>query len=175
MKFIKHIVVFIVLMGLWSFQSEPQLKDSDTNAILKASYIYNFAKMIDWPSTEKEGNFIIGIYGKSTVYEELIKKYATKNIGNQKIEIKKLSSSPESSNIDLLYITKDKADEISSVLKSLKNEPILVITETEGALGKGSIINFIIVENQLKFELNLKEADKRKLTVGSRLKDLALK
>jgi hypothetical protein len=162
------------MTSLFGFQTEPQLKDADTNAILKASFIYNFAKMIDWPAEEKQGNFIIGIYGKTTVYQELIKKYASKDIGNQRIEIKKLSESPETANVDLLYITKDKNEEISTISKKVGNKPILIITEKTGALKEGGVINFVIVDNHLKFEINLKEANKRKLIVGSRLKDLAL-
>ena len=158
-----------------AFQSEPKMKDTDTNAILKASYIYNFAKMIDWPEAEKSGNFIIGVYGSSGVYKELIKKYASKNIGNQQIEVKKLSDTPTVGKIHLLYITKDKEQDISALLKSIKKKPVLVITENPGSLEKGSIINFIIVDSSLNFELNVDQANKHDLIVGSRLKDLAYK
>ncbi|RLD27339.1 MAG: hypothetical protein DRI54_01260 [Bacteroidetes bacterium] len=158
-----------------AFQTEPKMKDTDTNAILKASYIYNFAKMIDWPEAEKSGNFIIGVYGNSNVYKELIKKYASKNIGNQQIEVKKLSDTPSVGKIHLLYITKEKKGDIPVILKSIKKKPVLVVTENSGSLDEGSIINFIIVDANLNFELNVEQADKHDLIVGSRLKDLAYK
>jgi len=158
-----------------AFQQSPKMKNTDTNAILKASYIYNFAKMIDWPEAEKSGNFIIGVYGNSSVYKELIKKYASKNIGNQQIEIKKLSDTPSVGKIHLLYISKDKSSDISALVSSVTKEAVLVVTENTGALGKGSIINFVIVNNNLKFELNIETASEHKLIVGSRLKDLAYK
>jgi len=157
------------------FQESPKMKNTDTNAILKASYIYNFAKMIDWPKAEKSGNFIIGVYGNSSVYKELIKKYASKNIGNQQIEIKKLSNTPSVGKIHLLYISKDKVDDIATLVTSIEDGAVLVVTESSGALDKGSIINFVIVNNSLKFELNIMGADQHKLIVGSRLKDLAYK
>ena len=162
-------------MGIMAFQQSPKMKNTDTNAILKASYIYNFAKMIDWPQAEKTGNFIIGVYGNSSVYKELIKKYAAKNIGNQHIEIKKLSNTPTVGKIHLLYITKEKSADISKLMENAKEEAVLVVTESKGALEKGSIINFVIVNNSLKFELNIGQASEHELTVGSRLKDLAYK
>lgn len=158
-----------------AFQTEPTMRDADTNAILKASYIYNFAKMIDWPEAEKSGNFIIGVYGSSSVYKELIKKYASKNIGNQQIEVIKLSDTPSVGKIHLLYITKEKKEDIPLLLKSVKKEAVLVVTETMGSLDEGSIINFIIIDSSLKFELNVDQANKHNLIVGSRLKDLAYK
>ena len=156
-----------------AFQTEPTMKDTDTNAILKASYIYNFAKMIDWPEAEKSGNFIIGVYGNSNVYKELIKKYASKNIGNQQIEVKKLSDTPTVGKIHLLYITKEKNEDIPMLIKSVKKKAVLVVTESSGSLDEGSIINFIIVDANLNFELNVDQANKHDLIVGSRLKDLA--
>lgn len=164
-----------MLLVILAFQSEPKMKDTDTNAILKASYIYNFAKMIDWPEAEKSGNFIIGVYGGSSVYKELIKKYASKNIGNQQIEVKKLSDTPSVGKIHLLYITKDKKEDIPILIKSIKKKAVLVVTENLGSLDEGSIINFIIIDNSLKFELNVDQANKHDLIVGSRLKDLAYK
>lgn len=158
-----------------AFQTGPKMKDTDTNAILKASYIYNFAKMIDWPEAEKSGNFIVGVYGSSNVYKELIKKYASKNIGNQQIEVKKLSDTPSVGKIHLLYITKEKESDIPQLIKGIKKEPVLIVTENSGSLDGGSIINFIIIDGSLKFELNVDQANRHGLIVGSRLKDLAYK
>jgi hypothetical protein len=157
------------------FQETAKMKKTDTNAILKASYIYNFAKMIDWPVVDNPGNFIIGIYGNTTVYNELIKKYASKSIGNQQIEIKKLSNTPNVGKIHLLYVTRDKEDDLIEIMKNITGDPVLIITESPGALDLGSIINFIIIDNSLNFELNNVQANDHGLIIGSRLKDLAYK
>jgi hypothetical protein len=151
------------------------MKDTDTTAIVKAAYIYNFAKLIDWPSSNKKGNFIIGVYGQTNVYQELIKKYSSKRIGAQDIEIKKLSESPDVGDVHVLFIAKNNSKDLNAIINSIEFEPILVITEDDNSLNKGSIINFLIIDNSLKFELNIKEAKNRQLIVGSRLKDLAFK
>ncbi len=160
---------------MYSFQESPQMKDTDTSAIVKAGYIYNFAKLIDWPSANKEGNFIIGVYGKTNVYQELIKKYSTKRIGTQDIEIKKLSASPQVGSVHVLFIAQNGTADLKAILNNIQYEPVLVITEEAGTLSKGSIINFLVIDNSLKFELNVSEAKNRQLIVGSRLKDLAFK
>lgn len=161
------------MWALYSFQDSPQMKDTDTTAIVKAAYIYNFAKLIDWPSANKKGNFIIGVYGKTNVYKELINKYSTKRIGTQDIEIKKLSESPEVGSVHVLFVAKSNTKDLKAILNNLQYEPVLVITEDEGTLDKGSIINFLIIDSSLKFELNIDEAKNRQLIIGSRLKDLA--
>ena len=169
---------FISLMLVWvfySFQDAPKMKDTDTTAIVKAAYIYNFAKLIDWPSANKEGNFIIGVYGTSNVYKELINKYSTKRIGTQDIEIRKLSDSPDVGSVHVLFVAHSNSKDLKAILNNLEFEPVLVITEMDGAINTGSVINFLVIDNNLKFELNVSEAKNRQLIVGSRLKDLAYK
>jgi len=172
---IKWIVSLILVLGAFAFQDAPKMKDTDTTSIVKAAYIYNFAKLIDWPSANKKGNFIIGVYGKTNVYQELIKKYSSKRIGTQDIEIKKLSSSPQIGSVHVLFIANSHTKDLAAIMKNLSYEPVLIITESENTLNKGSIINFLVSNNNLKFELNVTEAKNRQLIVGSRLKDLAFK
>jgi hypothetical protein len=165
-------------MFIWvfySFQDAPKMNDTDTTAIIKAAYIYNFAKLIDWPSANKEGNFIIGVYGTTNVYKELINKYSTKRIGTQDIEIRKLSDSPDVGSVHVLFIAHNNSKDLKAILSNLEYEPVLVITEMDGAINTGSVINFLVIDNNLKFELNVSEAKNRQLIVGSRLKDLAYK
>lgn len=172
---IKFLLSLIVVWSFYSFQDSPQMKDVDTTAVVKAAYIYNFAKLIDWPSANKEGNFIIGVYGTTSVYKELINKYSTKRIGTQDIEIKKLSESPAVGSVHVLFVAQSNIKDLKAILSNLQYEPVLVITESDGAINTGSIINFLVIDNSLKFELNVSEAKNRQLIVGSRLKDLAYK
>ena len=65
--------------------------------------------------------------------------------------------------------------DLKAILNNLEFEPVLVITEMDGAINTGSVINFLVIDNNLKFELNVSEAKNRQLIVGSRLKDLAYK
>ncbi len=163
------------MIGLFSFQTNPTMKDTDTTSIVKAAYIYNFAKLIDWPSSNKKGNFIIGVYGQTNVYQELIKKYSAKRIGTQDIEIKKLSETPDVGEVHVLFIAEDNTKDLEAILNFIEFEPVLVITEAKKTLNRGSVINFLIIDNSLKFELNISEAQNRQLIIGSRLKDLAFK
>jgi hypothetical protein len=145
----------------------------DTNAKIKAVFIYNFTKYIEWPKTYKEGEFTIGIIGESPLYSELTKMTQTKKVANQSLQVKKFSSADEVSKCHILYLSKDKSGEISSLLKSLKNNSTLIVTEQAGLVDKGAGINFIIKDNRQKFELNKGNVEKYKLKVSSSLEALA--
>ncbi len=145
----------------------------DTNAKIKAVFIYNFTKYIEWPTNYKSGEFTIGIVGDSPLYSELTKMTQTKKVANQSLHVKKFKSSEEVSKCHILYLSKDKSSEIGTVVKKLKNNSTLLVTEETGLVDKGAGINFIIKNNRQKFELNKKNVEKYKLKVSSSLEALA--
>ena len=133
----------------------------------------NFTKLIEWPKSYREGNFIVGVVGESPLYSELSKMSKTKKVANQSLQIKKFSTSKEIGKCHILYVSKGQGQDISSVLKKVKSNSTLIITEERGLVDKGAGINFIIKDNRQKFELNKENVEKYKLKVSSNLEALA--
>ena len=143
------------------------------NAKLKAIYIQNFTKYIEWPS--KKGDFVIGVLGNTPTLS-FLKNIASrsKTKTNQDIVIKTYSSVEQIGKCQLLYVTKGKSSLLKSVTSKLKNNHTLIITEKPGLAKKGAAINFVINDNKMKFELNKSNAEKYGLNVGSSLAKLAI-
>jgi hypothetical protein len=147
--------------------------EKDTTAVVQASYIYNIAKLVEWKDPAmRSGNFIVGVIGGSNLYQELIKKYATKTIGKQQMEVRKLLDLKDEK-CHILFVGKDNLTLLPSIYKRLTSEPTLIITEYPDALEDGSVVNFVVVDNTLKFELGMGHARKHRLEVGATLKQLA--
>lgn len=167
----KLVSIFIVFFCLTSgFKLGTTI---DTNAKIKAVFIYNFTKYIEWPQSYKEGEFTIGIIGETSLYSELIKMTETKKVANQTLEVKKFESPSDVTKCHILYVCKDESGNITDIIKKLKNNSTLLVTEDNGLMEKGSGINFIIKDNRQKFELNKGNVEKYKLKVSSNLEALA--
>jgi len=148
----------------------------DTPSILKALYIYNFATLTDWPSEYRKGDFTIGIFSSSdNVYNELKKKYNGKSVGQQQISVVKYSSSSQLSKANIIFLDRSSSHMITDINTKLKNKSTLLVTNKSGYLSKGSIINFIEVDSKQSYEINVKNAKKRKLVIASELERLAEK
>lgn len=145
----------------------------DTNSKMKAIFIMNFTKLIEWPKSYREGNFVVGVIGDSPLFIELSKMAKTKKVANQSLKIIKFGDIKEISKCHILYVSKNKSQDISSIVKKVKANSTLIITETQGLVDKGSGINFIIKNNRQKFELNKKNVEKYKLKISSNLEALA--
>ena len=152
-------------------QREPE---KDTTAILQASYLYNIAKLTEWKEEHmRNGNFVIGIIGGGNLHQELIKKYSTKTVGKQQIQVLKLLGAPESDKCHILFVGQSALNLLPEIYKKLAGRPTLIVTEYPDALEDGSVVNFVKVENTLKYELSVANARKHKLEVGITLKNLA--
>lgn len=169
----KVLALFMLLFGM-SSATDPREADKDTTAIVQASYIYNIAKLVEWKEASlKNGPFIISVLGSSNLYQELVKKYAEKSIGKQPIEVRKLPKSAEIEQCHILFVAQSELGLLPAIYKSLDKRSTLIITEYPDAMEDGSVVNFVRVDNTVKYEISLVNARKHKLEVGSTLVQLA--
>lgn len=147
----------------------------EANAKIKAIYIYNFTKYIEWPDDYKQGNFVVGILGNNQLLVNELKKMAeTKTVGTQKFDIKTLSNPSEASECHIVYIMNENSGQLNDVLGKVKNKSALIVTDKSGLATKGAAISFVIVENKQKIELNKANIEKYKLKVAEQLVNMAV-
>jgi hypothetical protein len=171
-----RVAMVLVAMPLISALAPQQQRDpeKDTTAILQASYLYNIAKLTEWKEERmRTGNFVIGIIGGGNLHQELIKKYSTKTVGNQQIQVVKLLGAPTTEKCHMLFVGQSALNLLPEIYKKLGSEPTMIVTEYPDALEDGSVVNFVRVENSLKYELSVPNAKKHKLEVGITLRNLA--
>jgi hypothetical protein len=153
----------------------PPPPETDLNSKLKALYVFNFTNMIEWPAEMKKGNFTIVVLGdQGNLYNELY-KYNSKTAGSQIIKVSAVADANSLSTPHILFITKEHSDKTAAMVKKFKPKSTLIISEKEGALKDGSIINFIIRNNKQSYELSKTNATKHKLIIGKQLTELAVK
>ncbi len=174
-RFAAILISFLCLSA--DYVREPILIDPNNgNAKIKASFIYNFTKYINWPEKYKEGNFVIGVLGNTPFYTDLTSLLSTKTIGSQKFEIKSYSSAESITGIcHILFIPSENSSQLVDVMKKLKGKNTLIVTEKNGLAKQGSAINFVVENNKQRFEMNKANIEKYNLKVSSTLMDLSIK
>ena len=141
---------------------------------MKGIYIYSFAKNIIW---YKENNnldeFIFGFLNDDTLYNSFSKSYNDKFISEKKIIAKFYKNIDEvDENVSILYLGKYKKENtLSEVNKKFKKKPILTIGE-EWPFNSVSI-NFLYIQDRLKFELNANDFNQKDIKIGITLLKLA--
>jgi hypothetical protein len=172
MKKICAILITILCMSA-DFVRMPVQDPNNSSSKIKATFIYNFTKYIDWPEKYKEGNFVIGVYGTTSFYNDLNFLLSTKSVGGQKFEIKSFTTS-SITDCHILFVAAENSAQLPDIVKKLKGKSTLIVTEKSGMAKQGSGINFVVDNNKQRFELNRNNVEKYNLKISSTLAALAI-
>jgi hypothetical protein len=149
-------------------------KASGNLSNLEAMYIYNFLRHVDWPETGNGDNFVIGVLGDNETYEQLVQYTANRKVGTRSILIKKIGTADEALNCQLVFVPTTNSSKVGELKNKLGNKPCLVVSEKEGTNAMGSTIEFVFVDNKLKFRINQDRAKQQNLMVSKALIDMSV-
>lgn len=172
-----RILRYITLGILFFFDagfSENQQIDKASEYNLKAAFIYNFTKYIEWNATTGDNDFIIGIIGASPINAPLVEIVKTETVNGKKITIKHFSTPSDISFCNILFISRNSNTSLSDILAKTVDKGTLVVSEQENYAKEGSAINFVIVNRKLKFQANVNAINEAGLTASSQLLKLAI-
>lgn len=164
----KALTVAALLASGSSFAQERSVQE------VYSMMVYNFTKYVQWPDHAGAGEFVIGVVGNNDIYNTLQGWYGGKPRGSKTYVIKKFNSAAEVTDCHVLYIDKSKSGEFETANNKVKGKGTLVITDKSGLGEKGSAINFKMVDNKLKFELNQKAIEASNLKVSGALSSMAI-
>lgn len=160
---------------------------------VKAAFLYNFIKFVDWPEEETANTnelITIGIIGKDP-FGNAFEPIKDKPVKGRKVVVKwfkgleelekssQKDKSQEHPQIEairkchLLFICPSEKERFKEIINSLKDNSVLTVADTQGFLESGGIINFVIEENKVNFEINVAAAEHAKLKIRSQLLRLA--
>jgi hypothetical protein len=165
--------IFLLMLLFMGVVCRGQTEAEESN--LKAAFIYNFTRFVEWEPTEVPNEFfIIGVFGTSSIDNPLEEISKTRTVNSKKIIIKHFEKIEDIDKCNILFIPKNVKTPLEELLKKTENKNVLVISEKQGYASKGASINFVIIDNKLKFEANVKAINSAGLKVSAQLLKLAI-
>jgi hypothetical protein len=137
---------------------------------VKAAYLYRFTQYIEWPrSPASTQPFTIAVLGAPGVAEELERLLPDHPIKNAVAQVRVITRISELGNAQMLYLGAAPPGRLRSLIESIAFGPVLLVTDSEEGLEMGSVLNFITLENRVRFEVSLTAADKSRFRISSEL------
>lgn len=153
-------------------QSTPSLEYQ-----VKASFIFNFLKFIEWPPDKFHvagRELQICALGEER-FGKALSVLVNEEINNAKIRIARFETADNMTfeNCTVVFINRSLEGSIPIILNRIGNKSILTIGESDNFLEHGGIINFIIEDKKIRFEINNEAATRAGLVISSKLLRLA--
>ncbi|MEO8464029.1 MAG: YfiR family protein [Gammaproteobacteria bacterium] len=138
---------------------------------VKAAFLYKFASYVQWPDVDAKTDapITIGVIGATDFARELAEITANRTINSRRINVRRLTMGTSLDDLEILFIAKEEGDHLPQLLSAARDKPILTVTESDGALSSGSIINFTVDQDRVRFEISLYAAEKSQLRLSARL------
>ena len=164
------LVLIVCTVGSVCSAAEPAYSP----AAVKAAFLHRFASYVQWPDAAANTDpFTIGVVGADEVTAQLEQLLAEIKIQNRRALVRRVQEPEELSGVQILYIGADAPPQARSLLAAASRLPILTVTDNTAGLASGSVINFVQVGRNIRFEVSLPAAERSKLKIDSGLLSVA--
>ena len=170
-------ILFLVLLALSS--AAPGCLFAEDSAPqeykVKAAFLYNFTLFVEWPAEAFTGNdspLTVCILGKSP-FGEAMDSLRGKMAKKRKLVIRQINRVEEMGNCHVLFVSTSEKMDLPNILAAVKNQNVLTVSDMDRFAQAGGIINFITLEDKVRFEINLKAAQQAGIRISSQLLKLA--
>ena len=156
-----------------SFMFPAQADESYSRDEVIAAYLYRFTNYIDWPQ-QAHGGFVIDVYADPGVARALRRLLPEHPIHNEIAEVREVRSARDLGEPQMLYVGEAHADFLREVASDANRHVLMVTNEAQG-LDVGSALNFVTVDNRVRFEVSLTAADRAGIKISSELLSVAIR
>ena len=143
---------------------------------VKAAFVYNFAKFVEWPSRsfpDASAPLRICVFGLDPFGDELRGVANDKVVNGRRLQVSHAADLQAARTCHILFISSSEKGQLKSILQSLRGSDALTVGDTEGFTEQGGMINLVLEKNRVQFEVNRKAAEEAGLKLSSRLLSLA--
>ena len=166
--------ILIFAAGFHPVSSSEQIPEYQ----IKAGFLYKFLLFVEWPETafDDSGDIVsIGILG-SNPFGDAFQPVEGKSIRGRKLVIRRFKQGTRNSSLldcQLLFISTSEKSDMRRILRALHEHPVLTVSEFDGFIELGGMINFVEKDKNVRFEINDNAARGSGITIRSVMKRVA--
>jgi YfiR/HmsC-like len=160
----------MAIPALWILSGGSlQAKGVSLEYQVKAAYLFNFAKFIEWPPAAQSGPLTICVAGQNPFGDVLEETLRGEMVNGRPLAMRVIAG-PEPS-CHVVFVPQGAGT--TAYLRAAQGSPILTVGETADFLSEGGIIRFVLEAGKVRFQIDSKAAERAELRISSHLLRLA--
>lgn len=163
---------------VWLLAAAPALaQGSPLEAAVKATYLYKFTPFVAWPVTVHEAPsspFGLCVVGSDAFGDLLDKAVAGQQLDGRSFAVRRLRTMDLSARCHVLYLALAGGSAIAGVLDAVRGTPVLTVTDQQEDPAAKGIVNFVLVDGRVRFEIDNQAAAENGIALSSKLLSLAV-
>ena len=172
-----RVLLLAVLIGA-TLASNAGLTDRQVEYRIKAAFVCKFGSYVEWPSqafAQAKTPLTIGVAAADSVVDEIARTAAGESIEGRPIAVRRLTRGDTVNDLHILFIARSHNTELTEALASVRGRPVLTVTEADQPDGVLGMVNFVIIDDKVRFDIALPPAELSGLKISARLLGVARK
>jgi hypothetical protein len=143
---------------------------------VKAAFLYNFVKFVDWPETPagQEGPIELCVLGKDPFGGALEHVVAGKTVNGRPLAIRRIGDIAGVRSCHVLFVGGSEGGRITEILKAARAGSVLTVSEIDRFCERGGMVTLLMEGQRVRFRINSKMAASAGLRISSKLLQLAV-
>lgn len=143
---------------------------------IKAAFIYNFTKFVEWPAEAFAGKtdpIVIGILGESPLTAVLTTIVENRKVNGRSILVTNVKTAADIERLQMLFVGEEQDEPFAELRSLVAGDAILTIGESTAFAAEDGAIVFVRANGKLRFEINMTAAERARLKISAELQKLA--
>jgi YfiR/HmsC-like len=150
--------------------------ESPTEDQIKAAYLFNFLKFVEWPGdalADPEGKWVIGGVEDSPVGGELKRLVEGQSVDGRALLVKRFGVTDNLRRCNILFVSASEEKHLPSIPNVLQGSSVLTVGDIEHFIGDGGMIQFVTEGGRVRMDVDVGATGRARLKVSSKLLALA--
>jgi hypothetical protein len=169
------LIALLALVALLATPAKAHLEISAQPEFqLKAAFIYNFMKFVEWPGggPRSPSSITLGVLGRNP-FGDALESFRGKLAKGRKVVVMQCRKEEEARQCDILFISESEKPRLDRILSALQSSNVLTVGDQDGFCDAGGMINMVSVHSKIAFDINFGAAKRAGLHISSQLLNLA--
>lgn len=156
--------------------ASPLPVDSPSEYQVKAAFLFNFAKFVEWPAdafASSQAPFVICVLGEDPFGPMLDATLAGKTMGTHPVLLRRIKEHSDARRCHIVFVSSSESRNFAAVVDSVRGFAVLLVGDTDGFAAAGGSIEFTLEGNHVRFLINPDAAQRAGLMLSSKLLMLA--
>jgi hypothetical protein len=143
---------------------------------VKAAYMLNFLKFVEWPgdpNADIHERWIIGIVGENPFRDELTQIITGKTVQGHELEVRQFQPGEDFRGCRVLFISASEKKRLPTMLAALNGSSVLTVGDMDHFIESGGMIQFVMEEKRVRFAIDISASSRARLKLSSKLLSLA--
>jgi hypothetical protein len=155
--------------------AQPAQAGSLAESEIKAAFMYNFAKFVQWPDAafaQPQSPLVLCVMGEDG-FGPALDTVDHKLAQGRELQVRRRVRLEDAKSCHILFVAESERARLAAVLHSVSGSSVLTVSDIDRFAELGGVIGLYNVDNKLRFSINPEQAHSASLQVNSQLLKLA--